>query len=120
MRYEWLDEYCLLKKGTVIDYKREWEATRYMVDGRMFAMRGEDRSGRKIVTIKVSPPHGEILRGEYKDIIPGYYMNKQHWCSVYMDGDVPGAVVKAMLDEGYKLIIASLSKARQCELSEEN
>jgi len=118
MRYEWLDGYCLSKKGADKDYKLEWDATRYMLAGKMFAMKGGDKEGRPIISLKLAPLHGEILRGEYKDIIPGYYMNKLHWNSVYLEGDVPDDVLKGMLDESYALILGSLSeKARKLALS---
>ncbi len=38
MKYPWLDEYCLSKKGAEKEYKPEWDATRYMIRGKMFAM----------------------------------------------------------------------------------
>ena len=113
MKYEWLDGYCLSKKGAEKDYKLEWDATRYMLAGKMFAMKGGDKEGRPIISVKLAPIHGEILRGEYKDVIPGYYMNKVHWNSVYLEGEVPDEVLKGMLDESYSLIFAALSKKTQ-------
>jgi predicted DNA-binding protein (MmcQ/YjbR family) len=76
MKYAWMDEYCLAKKGVEKDYKPEWNATRYMIKGKMFVMQGGDKEGKPIVTVKLEPEHGEFLRKQYKDIIPGYYMNK--------------------------------------------
>lgn len=38
MKYSWIDEYLLSKPGVEKDYKPEWEATRYMIRGKMFAM----------------------------------------------------------------------------------
>lgn len=116
MKNEWLDRYCLSKKGAQKDYKLEWDATRYMLAGKMFAMKGGDKEGRPIISIKLEPMHGEILRGEYKDIIPGYYMNKVHWNSVYLEGEVPDEVLKGMLDESYTLIFEALSKKAQAEI----
>ena len=68
------------------------------------------------ITVKLEPLHGELLRKEYGDVIPGYYMNKLHWNSVRPDGAVPDGVLKEMLDESYRLILHSLSKKRQREL----
>jgi predicted DNA-binding protein (MmcQ/YjbR family) len=114
MKYEWLDDYCRTKKGTEKDYKEEWEATRYMLKGKMFALQGGHKDGKAIITLKLDPSHGQLLRDEYADIIPGYYMNKEHWNSVYLDGKVPADLLREMIDESYELILASLSKkARQ-------
>ncbi|NDL67860.1 MmcQ/YjbR family DNA-binding protein [Anaerotalea alkaliphila] len=118
MAYEWLDAYCLSKKGAEKDFKEEWNATRYMLRGKMFAMLGGDKEGRPIVTVKLEPLHGEVLRDRYKDIIPGYYMNKVHWNSLYLEGEVPDGVLEEMLDESYGLLLASLSKKAQKEILE--
>ena len=37
MKYGWLDEYLLAKKGVRKDFKAEWNWLRYMVDDKMFA-----------------------------------------------------------------------------------
>jgi predicted DNA-binding protein (MmcQ/YjbR family) len=116
MKYKWLDEYCLSKKGAEKDYKAEWEATRYMIRGKMFALQGNDKTGRAIISFKLEPPHGEAMRNQYKDINPGYYLNKEHWNSLYLDGEVPDEVVKEMADESYRLIFSSLTKKVQKEI----
>ena len=116
MKYKWIDEYCLAKKGSETDYKFEWQATRYMLKGKMFAMLGSDKEGKPIITVKLNPMRGEMLRSEYKDIVHGYYMNKTHWNSLYLDGDVPDEVLKSMLDESYAILLASFSKKAQQEI----
>ena len=117
MRYEWLDEYCLNKKGVEKDFKAEWNATRYLIKGKMFIMQGGDKEGIPIITIKCEPSFGRFLRDEYKHIVPGYYMNKEHWNSVYIDGEVLDEVVKQMIDMSYELILTSLSKKAQKEIN---
>jgi len=109
-KYEWLDEFCLAQKGATKDYKVEWEATRYMVGGKMFALRGEDKAGKSIITLKLDPAFGAALRQQYKDIAPGYYMNKEHWNSLDLNGEVPDDVVRTMVKESHHLIFNALSK----------
>lgn len=116
MKYEWLDAYCLGKPGAKKDYKEEWQATRYMIRGKMFAMQGGDKNGTPIITFKLEPDFGTFLRSQYKDIIPGYYMNKEHWNSLYLDGEVSDEIVREMADRSYRLIFTSLSKKLQQEI----
>ena len=116
MKYEWLDEYCVNKSGVEKDFKIEWNATRYLIRGKMFVMQGGDKEGKSIITIKCDPSFGRFLRDEYEHIIAGYYMNKEHWNSVYIDGKVPDEVVKQMIDMSYELILKSLSKKVQKEI----
>jgi predicted DNA-binding protein (MmcQ/YjbR family) len=40
-------------------------------------------------------------------------MNKVHWNSVFLDGNVPEDVIKQMIDMSYKLIFNSLTKKAQ-------
>jgi len=116
MKYKWLDEYCVSKKGAEKDFKVEWDATRYQIGGKMFALQGGDKDKKAIITLKCEPMFGQLLRGQYQHIIPGYYMNKEHWNSVYLDGDVPDDVLKQMIDMSYKLVLNSLSKKTQKEI----
>lgn len=118
MNYEWMDAYLLSKKGAVKDFKAEWDATRYLVGGKMFAMQGGDKDHKAIITLKCEPPFGQMLRGQYPDIVAGYYMNKEHWNSVYLDGAVPEDIVKQMMDESYNLILGGLTKKLQKEIVE--
>lgn len=118
MEYSWLKEYCLSKPGAVHDYKEEWLAHRYLVGGKMFLMDGGDKNETPIITLKLEPLHGELLRSEHTCVIPGHYMNKTHWNSVYKSGDVPDDKLKALIDESYKLIFESLPKKLQAQILE--
>ncbi|NOQ23604.1 MAG: hypothetical protein GQ565_13275, partial [Candidatus Aegiribacteria sp.] len=59
------------------------------------------------------PLYGESLRKEYQHIAPGYYLNKEHWNSVNLDGDVPDEVLKQMIDMSYDLVVKTFSKKKQ-------
>ena len=39
--------------------------------------------------MKCDPDIGEALRAEYESIVPGYHLNKRHWITVTLGGDVP-------------------------------
>lgn len=121
MEHEWIDEYCRSKTGVERDYKVEWQATRYMIRGKIFAMIGGDKNGRPIITVKLAPATGAQLREEYPDIIPGYHMNKVHWNSLYLESDVPERVLKGMLDQAHSIVLNGLSKkAREAIIHSEN
>jgi len=116
MKYDFIQAYCLSKKGAVEDYKQEWDAIRYCVCGKMFALVGHDNEKNPIISVKHDPEYGAELRERYTDIIPGYYLNKMHWSSVFLSGNVPEAVLKQMLDGSYELIFNSLPKKVQNEI----
>lgn len=116
MKYEWINDYCLSKKGAEKDFKVEWEAIRYLIGGKIFAMQGGDKDKKSIITLKCEPLFGRALREQNQYIVAGYYMNKEHWNSVYLDGDVSDDILKQMIDMSYELVLNSLSKKMQREI----
>ena len=117
MKYQWLEEYATSKAGAYKEYKTEWEVFRYMIRNKMFIMHGGDKEGQEIITLKLEPMYGQFLREQYEGVIvPGYYMNKEHWNSVYVDGNVPDDVLRDMVDKSYDLIFGSFSKKAQQEI----
>lgn len=111
----WINQYCLAKKSATTDFKVEWQWTRYMVADKMFVAVCNHKDCRPIITVKCDPMFNQLMREQYKDIIPGYYINKDHWNSIYLDKDVPEKVVKEMIDMSYQLIFSSLPKKIQKE-----
>ena len=117
MRYDWIDEYLLAKKGASKDFKEEWNWIRYKINDKLFcAVCLDDNLKPYFITLKLEPLEGEFYREKYEDIIPGFYMNKTHWNSVRVDGTVQDDVLRELLDKSYKLILASFSKKRQKEI----
>lgn len=117
MRYFWLDEYLLSKRNTVKDLQPDWNWLRYKIGDKMYAAVCLDENGKPYyITLKAEPLEGDFLRQKYKDIIPGYYMDKNNWISVIPDGEVPDEVLKALLDKAYMLVLGGFSKKRQREI----
>lgn len=119
MKYDWLDEYLLSKKGVTKDFKMEWNWIRYQIGDKLFvAVCLNKQNNPYYITLKLKPEEGEFLRQQYSDIIPGYYMNKVHWNSVNADGEVPDDLLKEMLDKSYQLVLSGFSKKKQIEILE--
>jgi len=117
MEKEKIHAYCSKLHGTTHDYKIEWEADRYHIGGKMYAMMGGDATGKPVLTLKCEPKRAEELREAYEGIIPGYYMNKTHWNSIYMDADdVSMDLVENLIEHSYKLVFGKLTKKAQQEI----
>ena len=117
MRYDWLDGELMRLPGVTRDFKAEWNWTRYMVGGKLFCAVCHDDAGADVyITMKLEPLRGEFLRGQFPDVIPGYYMNKTHWNSISPDGQVPDDILRDMLDKSYALVLGGLSKKMQREI----
>lgn len=119
MRYDWINDYLLSKKG-VSKNLENWNWIRYQIGGKMFAAvcLGED-DVPYCITLKLEPNEGAFLREQYEDIYPGYYMNKIHWNSINSDGAVPDELLKDLLDKSYDLVLAGFSKKKQAEILED-
>lgn len=117
MKYPWIESYLLSKPGVTKNIQKDWNWHRYYVGDKMFASVCMDWENQPYyVTLKLEPLEGELLRQEYEDIIPGYYMNKLHWNSIRVQGSVPDETVRQLLDHAYSVVFASLTKKRQREI----
>lgn len=117
MKYPWIDEYLLAKRAVTKDLQPEWNWIRYHIGGKMFAAVLLDDQNRPVyINLKLEPAEGEVLRGQYADVIPGYYSNKQHWNSVKADGEVPDDLLRTLLDRSYHLVLSAFSKQKQREI----
>ena len=117
MSYPWLEAFCMQQPGTEKEFKAEWNATLYKVGGKMYVMDGGDKDETPIVTVKLDPLRGDALRRQYPGaVVPGYYMNKTHWNSIYSAGPVPEDLVRELVSESWRLILGSLPKKLQKEI----
>ena len=117
MKYDWIDDFLLGKKGVTKDFQADWNWIIYKVDDKMFvAVCLDDNDKPVYITLKLNPVDGEFFRNSYEDIIPGYYMNKIHWNSIKADGNVPDDVVKELLDKSYTEILNKLTKKKRAEI----
>ena len=116
--YQWVDE-CLRKQpSTAKEFQPAWQAYKYLLNSKMYAYIGiDDRNKRPILTLKLEPLFSDMLREKYQDIVPGYYMNKLHWSTIYLDGAVENDVVEDIIQASYNLAYSSLSKKAQQELN---
>lgn len=69
--------------------------------------------GKAAINLKVEPEHGAMLRDIYPYIHTGWHMNKQHWISVYEDEDLDESLIKDLVLNSYKLVVAKLKKVDQ-------
>lgn len=117
MRYIWIDEYLLSKKGVTKDLQKDWNWIRYQIGGKMFAALCLDQNDVPYyITLKLDPPEGDFLRQQYENIVSGHYMNKTHWNSIKPDGEVPDDLLRDLLDKSYNLVLKGFSKKKQREI----
>ncbi len=85
------------------------------VGGKIFAIVNLEEVPTRI-NLKCDPERAVELREEYDDIIPGYHMNKRHWNTVVLSGEIPSKLIKELIDHSYALVVSSLPRKTKEEL----
>lgn len=111
-----LRNYCLRKKGAIEDLPFGDDVLVIKVLSKMFAL-VKVENGIDRVNLKCNPALAQELRRKYESIEPGYHMNKQHWNTVYLNGDVPEEEILGMIDHSYDLVVKGLKRAEKEYLS---
>jgi predicted DNA-binding protein (MmcQ/YjbR family) len=80
----------------------------YKVRGKMFALVSPSEPPR--VSLKCNPVLATMLRDTYPGVTPGYHLNKQHWNTVVVDGNIPNAEIHEWMAHSYALVVKGLPK----------
>lgn len=115
MNYEDLQMYCSSKPGVTEEFPFGETTLVFKVMGKAFALCGLDEVEAR-VNLKCDPERAIELRDEFPDIIPGWHMNKKHWNTVYLERELPDALVRELIDHSYDLVVRKLTKALKEEL----
>jgi len=107
-----LIDHCLTYPGAYEDYPFDgtdahsddgsWAVLRHRANRKGFAHIYQ-REGLLCVNLKCAPLEADFLRGAFDDVLPGYHMNKTHWNTVRVGGDVPVEELKRMVEFSFAL-----------------
>jgi predicted DNA-binding protein (MmcQ/YjbR family) len=104
-------EYCLSKPRATEGTPFGPDVLVFKVGGKMFALAAFDEMPTT-VNLKCDPDLALDLRDRYEQVRPGYHMNKRHWNTVEIEGSIPDAELRKMIDHSYDLVVESLPKSR--------
>ena len=54
--------------------------------------------------VKCNPEKAVELREQYSCILPGYHMNKKHWNTIIVDGQLTSKQLKEFIKNSYTLV----------------
>ena len=83
-------------------FGEDWDV--FKVRGKVFLLQAAI-TGEPITTLKADPDDARALRGEHKDITPGYHMNKRHWITLHPGGTLDAGLVEELVTESYLLVL---------------
>lgn len=98
-----IETYILTFKDATLDYPFGESVAVYKVDGKMFALIKEGSSPVQI-SLKCDPQLARTLRENYESVMPGYHLNKKHWNTVLMSGQLSWEQVQDLIRHSYLLV----------------
>lgn len=75
--------------------------------GKMFALIGEKTKPLQL-SLKCDPILAETLREKYESVLPGNHLNKKHWNTILMTGQVSEEDLRGLIRHSYELVHGSL------------
>ncbi len=106
---------CLGFPGVVEEFPFRPGLSVFKVAGKVFALTALKQRPLS-VSLKCEPELAEQLRATYSAIRPGYHLNKRHWNTVEIDGEVADQLVLDMVEDSYDLVVAGMPKRVQATL----
>lgn len=114
MTKEELIEHCLTYPGVYEDYPfdEKWTVMSHRGNKKSFALIF-DHHGHPCVNLKCEPSRADFLRGIFKEVKQGYHMNKVHWNTVVLDGELPVEELYDMVQHSFQLTKPKSGRGRK-------
>ncbi len=90
-----------------LDYPFGEDVAVYKVDvkgeGKMFALVTE-KSDPVRISLKCDPKLALILREKYVTVLEGYHLNKKHWNTIILTGEIEWEEIQGFIRHSYDLV----------------
>ena len=106
MDHKSVEEYILSMPNAVLEYPFGEQVAVYKVQDKMFALIAEDKQPLTL-SLKCDPQLSEVLREKYVTVMPGYHLNKKHWITILLTGEMPWEEVSGLVLHSYQLVSAT-------------
>lgn len=98
-----VEEYVLSMPNAKLDYPFGEGVAVYRVDDKMFALIAENKIPLSI-SLKCDPLLAKDLREKYETVLEGYHLNKKHWNTILLTGQLPWEEVQGLIRHSYYLV----------------
>ncbi|HLZ15330.1 MAG TPA: MmcQ/YjbR family DNA-binding protein [Candidatus Saccharimonadales bacterium] len=103
MTHKEVEQYLLSMPNAVLDYPFGTGVAVYKVHGKMFALVKEG-SDPVALSLKCDPQLAQHLREKYESVMPGYHLNKKHWNTMVLSGQLAWEEVQDLIRHSYQLV----------------
>jgi predicted DNA-binding protein (MmcQ/YjbR family) len=107
MDLEAIRKYCLEKKKAGESFPFGDTTLVFKVGGKMFLLISLDTLPLQF-NVKCDPDLAIELRESYSSVIPAFHMNKKHWNTIIINGQLSAKQMRDMIDASYHLVVKSL------------
>jgi predicted DNA-binding protein (MmcQ/YjbR family) len=98
-----VEKYLLSMPGAKLDYPFGENTAVYKADDKMFALVTENKTPAQL-SLKCDPVLAETLRAKYDTVMPGYHLNKKHWNTIVLTGQLSWDEVQDLIKHSYQLV----------------
>ncbi|MDQ3123190.1 MAG: MmcQ/YjbR family DNA-binding protein, partial [bacterium] len=103
MEHKTVEKYILSMANARLDYPFGEEVAVYKVKDKMFALIQEKAKPVRL-SLKCDPILAKLLREKYETVLEGYHLNKKHWNTVILTGQLPWEEIQALILHSYILV----------------
>jgi predicted DNA-binding protein (MmcQ/YjbR family) len=103
MDHKTVEAYILSLPGTNLDYPFGCGTAVYKVQDKMFALIAEKSQPLRL-SLKCDPLLAETLREKYESVVPGYHLNKKHWNTILLTGQLTWPEIQDLIRHSYELV----------------
>lgn len=105
MDHKTVEEYVLSMPNSRLDYPFGKDVAVYKAgkDDKMFALISEASNPVRI-SLKCDPLLAQTLREKYESVMPGYHLNKKHWNTIVLSGQLSWEDVQDLIRHSYQLV----------------
>ncbi len=105
MDHKTVEEYVLSMPNARLDYPFGESVAVYKVGDKMFALIAEKTAPINI-SLKCDPLLAQTLREKYESVMPGYHLNKKHWNTIVLSGQLTWPEVQDLIRHSYNLVVS--------------
>jgi predicted DNA-binding protein (MmcQ/YjbR family) len=98
-----VEEYLLSMPASRLDYPFGENTAVYKAGDKMFALVAE-KSDPVRLSLKCDPLLAETLREKYESVLPGYHLNKKHWNTILLTGQLSWEEIQDLIRLSYQLV----------------
>lgn len=108
MDHKTVEAYVLSMPDAKLDYPFGEDVAVYKVDDKMFALIAEGKDPVRI-SLKCDPQLSKVLREKYTEVMEGYHLNKKHWNTIVLSGQLEWEEVQGLIRHSYDLVAGNLN-----------